>query len=99
MKSVGVRELKNRLSQYLREVRAGERVVVTDRGDVVAELTPPGAESSDGSVPMGLRTLARQGLVTLGVPGASAETYPPLRLVRKPRRTSRQWLDEERGPR
>jgi prevent-host-death family protein len=42
MKSVGVRELKNRLSEYLRDVRAGERVLVTDRGEVVAELAPPG---------------------------------------------------------
>lgn len=30
MKSVGVRELKNRLSEYLREVRSGEVVLVTD---------------------------------------------------------------------
>lgn len=37
MKSVWVRELKNRLSEYLREVRSGEVVLVTDRGDVVAD--------------------------------------------------------------
>ena len=33
MKAVGVRELKNRLSEYLRLVRNGEEIVVTDRGD------------------------------------------------------------------
>ena len=38
MRAVGVRELKNRLSEYLRLVRAGERVLVTDRGQVIAEL-------------------------------------------------------------
>ena len=74
-------------------------MVVTDRGHVIAELLPPGAEASDESVPAGLRAMARQGLLTLGVPGASAETYPALRLSRKPRRTSAQWLDDERGPR
>lgn len=37
-KKVGVKELKNRLSAYLREVRGGRRVLVTDRGRVVAEL-------------------------------------------------------------
>ncbi len=37
MKAVAVKELKNRLSSYLREVRNGEVVLVTDRGQVVAE--------------------------------------------------------------
>ena len=41
MKTVGIRELKNRLSTYLREARAGRTVAITDRGHVVAELTPP----------------------------------------------------------
>ncbi len=36
MKIVGARELKNRLSEYLREVQSGEAILVTDRGDVVA---------------------------------------------------------------
>src|SRR5947208_635477 len=39
MKSVGARELKNRLSEYLREVQSGEAILVTDRGDVVANGT------------------------------------------------------------
>ena len=38
MKTAGIRELKNRLSEYIREVRAGECVLVTDRGEVIAEL-------------------------------------------------------------
>ncbi len=42
MIAVGVRDLKNRLSEYLRLVRAGEVVLVTDRGEVVAELRKPG---------------------------------------------------------
>lgn len=41
MKAVGVKDLKARLSEYLRYVRAGEAVLVTDRGEVVAELRPP----------------------------------------------------------
>ena len=41
--TVGLRELKNRLSEYVRLVRAGEHVQVTDRGQVVAELLPPAA--------------------------------------------------------
>jgi len=42
MRAVGIRELKNRLSEYLRQVQQGERVLVTDRGRVIAELRPPG---------------------------------------------------------
>ncbi len=38
---VGIKELKNRLSEYLRLVKAGEVVLVTERGEVVAELRPP----------------------------------------------------------
>jgi len=45
MKSVGLRELKNRLSEYVREVRSGEGVLVTDRGEVVAELLRRGRDS------------------------------------------------------
>jgi prevent-host-death family protein len=37
---VPVRDLKSRLSEYLRRVRAGERVIVTERGRPIAELAP-----------------------------------------------------------
>lgn len=40
-KSVGVAELRQNLSVYLRRVRQGERLVVTDRNRPVAELGPP----------------------------------------------------------
>lgn len=36
---VGIRELKNSLSKYLERVRAGEEVIVTDRGRPVARLS------------------------------------------------------------
>lgn len=39
-KTVGARELKARLGTYLRTVRSGETLVVTDRGEPVAELRP-----------------------------------------------------------
>ena len=42
MKVVGIRELKNHLGEYLRLVRRGERILVTDRGEVMAELRQPG---------------------------------------------------------
>jgi prevent-host-death family protein len=99
MNSVGVRDLKNRLSEYLRRVRLGESVLVTDRGEVVAELLPPGHGHTDPTVPVGLLALAKRGLATLGTPGKPA-AYPALPLApRKRRRSVAQLLDEERGPR
>ncbi|MGH8220406.1 MAG: type II toxin-antitoxin system Phd/YefM family antitoxin, partial [Steroidobacteraceae bacterium] len=77
MKTVGVRELKNRLSEYLREVRLGECVLVTDRGEVVAALSPPGQAPSDTSTPAGLLALSRRGLLTLGTSN-DARLYGPL---------------------
>ncbi len=40
MRTVGIKQLKARLSEYLRAVRSGESVLVTDRDEVVAELRP-----------------------------------------------------------
>ncbi|MGH6958852.1 MAG: type II toxin-antitoxin system Phd/YefM family antitoxin, partial [Dongiaceae bacterium] len=56
MQAVNIRELKARLSHYLREVRGGDVVLVTDRGKVVAELRPPSADQ---------RAIARSGLQRL----------------------------------
>lgn len=43
MRAVGLKELKNRLSEYVRIASQGERVLVTNRNRVVAELVPPEA--------------------------------------------------------
>jgi prevent-host-death family protein len=43
--TVGVRELKTHLSEYLKRVKAGEGVFITERGKVVARLTPEAAEA------------------------------------------------------
>ncbi len=41
MRSVGLKILKNKLSEYVRLAASGETVLVTDRDRVVAELVPP----------------------------------------------------------
>lgn len=41
MRTVGLKVLKNRLSEYVRIASGGETVLVTDRDRVVAELRPP----------------------------------------------------------
>ena len=98
MQTVGVRDLKNKLSEYLRRVRLGEGVLVTDRGEVVAELLPPGQGQGDPSVPAGLQSLAKRGLLTLGA-RAGTDLYPALRRKPGERRSVAQLLDDERGTR
>ena len=43
---VGVKELKNHLSQYLKKAHAGETIRVTDRGEVIAVVTGVAPQTS-----------------------------------------------------
>jgi prevent-host-death family protein len=94
MSSVGLRQLKNRLSHYVRQVRAGHEIQVTDRGEVVAELVPPRGATTGRE---GLAELARRGLVTLGLPN-DPKVYQPMPRLLKPGELQR-LIDEERGER
>ena len=95
MRTVGLRELKNCLSEYVRWVRSGEGVLVTDRGEVVAELVPPGQGIDKRSAPSAVVALARRGELTLGAPN-TAGLYPKLAALMK-RHRGTELLDEERG--
>ncbi len=97
MKAVGIRELKNRLSEYVRIVRAGESVLVTDRGEVVAELRPPGEISREDGKDRVIEILARRGNVTIGAAN-QPDLYPPLPGI-WPKGTAQTLLDDERGER
>ena len=80
-KTVGIKELKNNLSAYLREVRRGTRVVVSDRGEIVAELHEPGAvyATDDEPNPV-LAAWARAGIVTLPTRAKTPTSRSPVRL-------------------
>jgi prevent-host-death family protein len=67
MRAVAVKELKSRLSAYLREVAKGEVVLVTDRGRVIAELRRPTTELTFGAVEQALERLHAEGV---SVPGS-----------------------------
>ena len=47
MKDVNVSELRQRLPEYLAKVRRGERLRVTSRGKVIAEIAPPAASKDE----------------------------------------------------
>lgn len=95
MERVGLRELKNRLSEYVRRVRAGQGFLVTDRGQAVAELRPPGAPGESPPTEPGLVSLARRGSITLGAPNDPG-VYTPLPQVLPPG-TAQRLLNEERS--
>ena len=91
--TVGVRELKNRLSEYLRDVKAGAVVLVSERARLIAEIRQPTiAEQAQPASP--LRDWTREG--TLILPRARKSRCPksPVRL---PADTARQLLSRDRG--
>jgi prevent-host-death family protein len=55
MTTVGIRELKGQLSRYLKRVRAGERLLVTERGHPVAIISPPPASAAERRIESMLR--------------------------------------------
>ena len=63
MRTVGIKTLKNKLSEYVRAAAAGETVLVTDRGQVVAELVPPRVRADASAIEQRLGDLMHQGLL------------------------------------
>jgi prevent-host-death family protein len=94
MISTGIRELKNNLSHYVRQIEAGKRVAVTAHGRVVAELVPPGSG-------IGTRGASRYDeLVAAGTiePATEADGLPPeWPDIRIPRGTVTELIDSDRG--
>ena len=85
MKSVGIKVLKDNLSKYLRMVRGGETILVTDRDEVIAEIRQPA-----GHVPGVMSRLeafldeeARRGSVVRAKKGATS-SWSMLRNIPRP---------------
>jgi antitoxin (DNA-binding transcriptional repressor) of toxin-antitoxin stability system len=81
VRAVGLKVLKNRLSEYVRLAASGEVVLVTDRDRVVAELVPPGADRSPLLSDALLADAVRQGW--LRPPAQVAAGEPPRQPVAK----------------
>ena len=94
MSSAGIRELKNNLSRYVRQVEAGKRIAVTANGRVVAELVPPSDAARQGG---GSRY---DELVASGVIDPAIEPDSPLPEwpeIRAPVGTVAELIDNDRG--
>ena len=81
MHAVGLKTLKNKLSEYVRLAARGETVLVTDRDRVVAELGPPREGRSPLLADAVLAEAVRQGWLT--PPALPASGPPPRRPVMK----------------
>ena len=69
MKSIGVRELRQQASRYLREVERGDLIEVTDHGRPVARLVPlPRSSPADALLESGQLSPASGDLLDLGAP-------------------------------
>jgi antitoxin (DNA-binding transcriptional repressor) of toxin-antitoxin stability system len=73
MRSVGIKVLKNKLSQYVRLATDGETILVTDRDRVVAEIGPPDPARSPMLSDALLLDAVRRGWIT-----------PPVLVGREP---------------
>jgi antitoxin (DNA-binding transcriptional repressor) of toxin-antitoxin stability system len=96
MRAVGLKVLKNKLSEYVRLAQGGETILVTDRDRVVAELTPPrpgrGVSVSDAV----LAEMIRKGWVT--PPARPLTGHPPRTPITTLSELMRE-LDEDRSDR
>lgn len=66
MKTVGSREFKNRMGRYIKAVRQGQSLLLTDRGKPVAKVVPPDPEpASEPSLMDVLKRLESEGKIRL----------------------------------
>ena len=91
MRTVGSRELKNRLGRYRGLVGKGETIIVTDRGKPVARLVPPGpSQAGPVGVEEVLQQLEAEGHLRRGT--RPFKRIKPIRIKGKP--VSRMVLED-----
>jgi prevent-host-death family protein len=61
----GTAELRRHLSRFLKRVRAGERIIITDRGEPVAEVIPYRHEAAADTLAARVAYLASRGALSL----------------------------------
>jgi prevent-host-death family protein len=96
MKAVGLKVLKNKLSEYVRLAERGETVLVTDRDRVVAELVPPESTRSPVLADALLAEAVRKGWIT--PPAVVVSTPPPRKPITSFRKLQKE-LEQDRSDR
>jgi len=96
MRTVGIRTLKNKLSEYVRIAEHGETVLISDRDRVVAELRPPQETRARSVSDAVLADLLRTGLLSPALVGSGAPPSGPAVLSWPELQAE---LDDDRGDR
>jgi antitoxin (DNA-binding transcriptional repressor) of toxin-antitoxin stability system len=96
MRAVGLKVLKNKLSEYVRLAERGETVLVTDRDRVVAEIVPPEKNRSPVRGDALLAEAVRKGWIT---PPALVASGPPPRNPVTSFRNLLKELEQDRSER
>lgn len=96
VKAVGLKVLKNKLSEYVRLAEHGEKILVTDRDRVVAEIVPPEQTRSPVLADALLAESVRKGWIT--PPALPAIGVPPRNPVMSFRDLQRE-LNQDRSDR
>ena len=99
MKAVGIKNLKARLSEYVRLAKAGETILVTERDEVVAEIRPSRRQRvTPEGLAETLDNLAEAGEITRAALPKIGWQWKPA-AVALPAGTAKRILDEIRGER
>jgi prevent-host-death family protein len=90
--TAGIRELKNHLSAYLRRVKAGETITITDRGTPIGQIVP--SKGDERTVEEKLQALREAGLAEWN--GQKLKPRDPIAEVNGDRMVSDMLLEDRR---
>ncbi|RJX26914.1 MAG: type II toxin-antitoxin system prevent-host-death family antitoxin [Desulfurivibrio sp.] len=92
-RTVGIREAKANLSKYLRSIRQGNEIIITDRGRPIGKIVP--IQPEELPLAARLQRLVENGLIETVRPALSAgRPAPPIPL---PDELAQRLLQEDRG--
>ena len=87
--TVGVRELKSQLSKYLRHVKAGRTIIITEHGKAVGRIVPP-----EATVEEKLEAMRRAGLIEWS--GKKLKPMKPVAKVKDGYSVAQLLIDDRR---
>jgi prevent-host-death family protein len=93
MEVVGIKELKNKLTYYLRLTRQGNKIVVTDRGSPVAIIRRVDEIEENEDVEERLASLAKRGMVRLPT---KRGRFKKFKAIQAPGKSASEIIIEER---
>jgi len=94
MEIVGIKELKNKLTHYLKLAKAGSKIIVTDRGAPVAIIQSIDRVKNHVGVEERLASLAKRGMLRLPMKKGKLPSFKSVKVTGKP--ASRIILEERR---